>query len=326
MLTHTPLTPQNGSLSKNASLGARRVGSRRARNVLLLGGCGLALGAFLGCSLLVKEHHQCETDLDCEGRQGVAEGSVCSANVCEAPAQEPEVMFAEGEDFSCVGDQSPPVGSGDDVVVSARFASVGSDVAPEGALVRVCNALDLGCTDPLLEIVPEEDGSTELTLPFAFTGYLEVVSDETLPAQLVFPRPVDENTVISGDGQGGLPRVPLFSELQMRLLVASVGGGAELNLEKTHVLIGALDCAEVPAPGLVLEVSDPDAEIVYVENQAPDTSLTSTGPDATAAALNVEPGLTRLHFRQESTGRLVTSVTVPTLAGRVVFFNAPPTE
>lgn len=326
MLTHTPLTPQNGSLSENASSGARKVGGRRAKGAIQLLSLGLAWGTLLGCSLLVKEQNQCESDEDCAAREGVPRGAICSTNVCEPPNKKPEPEDPDGPDYSCVDNQSPPEGSGDDVVLSARFASVGSDKAPEGTLVRACNALDLACSDPLLELEPTEDGTTELTLPFAFTGYLEVVSDETLPAQLVFPHPVDENTVISGDGQAAVPRVPLFTELQMSLLVASVGGGAELNLEKTHVLIGALDCAGVPAPGLVLEVSDPEAEIIYVENQAPDSSLTSTGSDATAAALNIEPGLTRVGFRQESTGRLVTSVTVPTIAGRVVFFNAPPTE
>jgi len=294
---------------------------RWARNSILAGVLLASVYSLTGaCSVLVKEQEQCQRDSDCEALGSDFAGSVCEDNVC-----------VEGDtgsgDYSCLGQEPPAIGSGD-VEVAGRFATIGGSSAPPGLMVSVCDSLDLNCVMPNSTSEPDESGEVTLEFKVGFKGYVQATSDATLPTQLLFPEPVTDETVIGSDGLGPVPAVPLFTEAQLTGLLSSVGGGVELDPDKAHLFMSILDCADVAASGLYLDLGDkhPDATIIYVEGGAPDRALTETGASGQLTAVNLTVGLQNIVLRRRTDDENVFQMAAPLAAGRLAFTTATPNQ
>jgi hypothetical protein len=264
-----------------------------------------------GCSFLVDVgKDQCAQDADCE-QAGLP--GVCEDGVCVAPAVEPRPDGGMGDPNSCFGslrcddgkicwkDQCvverdverflcdpPPAEEVDDVPFDMHVVEFVSQDAPKGMVVRACRANDVSCADPEESFVDEDGtGFVSMKLPHGFSGFLEVMSENALPALWYFTRPLVAATHAK----------PLRVVSPDTLILLSAIAGFSTDASKGLVILEAFDCAEAAVGGMHFEEDKRTARPFYIVNGAPNTESTVTVRDekadeAPGGFVNASPGFT----------------------------------
>ncbi|GEM_PF-3560964 len=275
------------------------------------------VNSFFGCSLIVKEKVQCEIDGDCHARGEGFEGTHCEAGLCV------------GAHFDCLGGEAELTGP---VLVpkNYRFVGLGRETAPEGLLVKVCAALDLACSDPLQTLEPDSGGRITITMARGFKGSFDILSDETMPTQLIFLSPVQEGSFTRGEDQLLGPvddaLLPLFTEAQANALALSLGDSVDIDIEKTQLFGDVYDCEGTRAEGIIVQLKEDQAQAttLYIEGGAPQQGLTETTEAGAFVVVNMRAGLVTIDLLHDHTQSLIAEATVPLLAGHVAFMDVSP--
>jgi hypothetical protein len=273
-----------------------------------------------GCSWLVDAgRDQCTRDADCGdlGLGGVCEQGVCvSAAAATDPADGGAPLAgsgAQGDPSSCLGStrcgegevcfkeqcvlerqverfvcehEAPP--RMEPLRFQMHVKEFVSERAPAGLTASACVANDVSCNSPVATFVDETGaGDIVLELPFAFSGFLEVESDETLTALWYFTKPLLEARVAND--------LEIPSPDTLELLAAVTG--LSVDAGKGLVILEAFDCADVASPGVHFEESKQRAIPFFIVDDLPNLESTVTVRNdainqAAGGFLNATPGFT----------------------------------
>jgi hypothetical protein len=300
---------------------ARR-GAPLAGNKLLLAAAPL----LFGCSWLVEVgDDQCTRDRDCSaiGLSGTCEQGVCVARspATEAPgpddqrdAATPEIDAAtSGGSNSCLGsmrcedddvcfkeqcvpmrdverflceEQEPP--RIDELRFQMHVKEFVSQTPAAGLTASACVANDVSCNNPVATFEDTEGtGDIVIDLPYEFAGFLQVRSDDTLPALWYFTRPLIEPRVAND------LEVPSPTTVQLLAAVTQLTPDASKGL----VILEAFDCAGVAVPGVSFAESKKSAIPFFIVDDLPNLESTVTvrndeANQAVGGFLNATPGFT----------------------------------
>jgi hypothetical protein len=165
-----------------------------------------------------------------------------------------------------------------------------------GGHVHACHKLDLACASPFSEVVSDDAGVVDLTVPGGFDGYYEVNASSFTPALLSRP------SIFQSESQSqGIVKAQL---------IAAAGGlaGVSQDPSKTIGIITVEDCSATVAGGVVFTVGSPgpDESVVYLVNNLPSTSGTQTDTvSGSALIFNVPPGTLTVTARFADTQELI---------------------
>jgi hypothetical protein len=241
----------------------------RSRHFLSLAGAGASL-CLVGCSVLVEPNRQqCAVDADC---QALGEGSLCVDSVC---ASDPA--------WSCVGGVSWPPPTALHVTVKIQFRDIITNAPLTSVTVNVCRKFDYDCTQPIASgLHPPASGDLALQLDAGFDGFLEMNMTGALPGLFFFYPPVNEDRVIAG--------LPLLTAGILSQVLAL--SGKTYIPEKGAVLVGAMDCRNLPAEGVHFsaDAADADTAAFYVIKKIPSTTAMVTDASGEGGLVNLKPG------------------------------------
>lgn len=213
----------------------------------------------------------CSRDGDCAGDQRCYKDMCASADLvgpflCAAPAPE----MSETVHFT---------------MPAREFVS---DMPPKGLKVSACRINDLSCADPVATFEDGDGtGNIELELPYAFVGYLDVRSDDTLPALWYFTQPLTKSVVYKNLG--------MVAPSTLELLAAIAGYKSDTS--KGLVVLEAFDCNKKATGGIHFEQSKSGGLPFFIIDSTPSAESTVTVRDdatdtASGGFLNATPGFT----------------------------------
>lgn len=170
---------------------------------------------------------------------------------------------------------------------TTQVKEVSTQSAPKGLMVKVCRAEDTDCLDPE-KTFQDLAGTGEVTLllPWGWTGYLELSSNETLTSLYYMTRPVTEPLRVTS----------ILLITQGLISAGSTFSPEPFDLDQYGlVLAQMLQCSGSPASGIRFEISDPESRQFFLLNNLPsaDAALSTFDPatsQTTGSFLNVHPG------------------------------------
>jgi hypothetical protein len=278
-----------------------------------------AAPVLIGCSFLVDAgDDQCTRDRDCGdlGLSGSCEQGVC---VLAAPTSMREDGVSapdgglSGDPSSCLGsmrcddgeicfkDQCVAERDVERFVCEAQTPAMAervrfamhvkefvSDQPPIALTASACMRNDVSCANPVAMFEDSEGtGDIELELPYDFSGFLEVRSEDTLTALWYFTEPLREPRVAKD--------LKIPSPATVELLAAITG--LSVDASRGLVILEAFDCAQMASGGIHFEESKQRAIPFYIIDEQPNVESTVTVRDddtneAIGGFLNATPGFT----------------------------------
>lgn len=287
----------------------------------------IAMGGLFGCQLIVAlSNEQCEVDSDCTELLGDA--YVCSqeTRVCERASDPDGGLPPLPEAWSCLRGNLPNSENlpehernGDQVDLSIAVVEYTTRGFPAELRARACLPSDLDCGTPYLEDVRlDEEGYLNLSLPYAFTGRLEMETPGYMPMLWYVNRPIYEDYRTFG--------ASLVTPRELESI--STRSDDELAVDSGLVIFALFDCNDEPAEGLTVTRTDdaPDVRF-YFDGPLPDQDLevsrVSTelshdmSPIAAGGFFNAKPGFVRYEVHLAETGDLVSTAEVEIRAGHM---------
>jgi hypothetical protein len=264
------------SKARGGAVGAGGAGSP-SRDSCDGGACGGA-----DASMPVVPNGACRQDGDCTGDQR------CYKDACQ-----PAELVAP---FLC-GALAPGAGASAAAPQPAMNATVHftlparefvSDMPPKGLKASACRVNDLTCAAPVATFEDTDGkGNIELDLPYAFVGFLDVRSDDTLPALWYFTQPLTGSLVYKNLG--------MVAPSTLELLAAIAG--YESDTSKGLVVLEAFDCNKKATGGIHFEQSKSGGLPFFIIDSTPSAESTVTVRDdatdtASGGFLNATPGFT----------------------------------
>ncbi len=198
------------------------------------------------------------------------------------------VPTSGGEAFQCEESAPPQAGNEEPerVTLSIIIVDTTTDSPPPDLQVNACQLIDVSCESPVTPepVAPGQDGSVTLDLPYAFNGFLEMTSEQTVPAMYFVPQALEQDTVV--------PPLGLISPRALEAL--ATGNGVTLDTEgRGLVLLRTYDCEGNAAAGIELE-SDRAGEVFMFVEGLPIVGAAQTRADGLGGFINVPPGLVRV--------------------------------
>lgn len=236
------------------------------------------LAGLCGCSLALDASEvQCTVAADCTARGFVGAACVDSACIVDPNPVDPR--------WACIGNIPEPVEQpGVTHIYRQAINDVVDELPPEGLTVKLCQTVDIACASPLIADVPvAADGTVEVEVPSGFEGYLDLVSDETMPALLFLGPPITADVLQTEP-------VQLVSQGLFDSIVTLAGYTP--NPERGHALVLMADCNNVGAPGvsMSIDVDDPDTHRFYLYDLIPDPAATLSDDSGNGGYLNIPQG------------------------------------
>src|SRR5262249_4955753 len=156
------------------------------------------------------------------------------------------------------------------VTFSMAIADSITENVPATLRVRACPLLDVACNNPTTEPTsPDPDGVVRLSLPLRFEGFLEIQSEETIPALFFISTPLRPDTQAEA--------LPLISEMGIVALAQS--NDAPIDLEQTGVIvIRTYDCQDRSASGVSLSSAGEGQVFMFVQG-LPQVGIEETDED-----------------------------------------------
>ena len=245
----------------------------------------------------------CSEDADC------ARDARCFKQTC-APA-------SLVEPFLCAAPEPEAVSMVHFAMPAREFVS---DQAPKGLKASACRVNDIGCADPIASFEDSSGmGMIELDLPLGFDGFLDVRSDETLPALWYFTQPITAPRVAKSLG--------MVAPGTLSLLAAITGYTVEAD--KGVVVLEAFDCSKTAVGGIHFEESKHAAVPFFIIDSTPSAESTVTVRDektdnAPGGFLNATPGFTLFTARIGVDGPVLGEFNAHVRANTVTYLDIYP--
>jgi hypothetical protein len=315
---------------------------------VFFGAAAVAATAMLACTLIVPTSElQCSTDADCRARGAQFAGASCVANLCQAASNAEGGTSPDGgaagdggvDPWACL-DQTPtpsPASSVDvQIVLYDSIGSVmyggsvdgGSDLnivgyTPQpGVTVAACNSLDPSCTTPIAGPTSTDDGGlVTFDLPGSFSGFFALERSDSVP-ELFYPGA----RLLAGEPMVSFPTsmtsTMTFAELQAALMLPA---NTDTDAGPGVLSVTQFDCNDHHAPGVVISSSPSPQKTLYLMNNFPSSSATSTAPEGAAALVNVPSGSVGLTSTLPAqNNRVLSSVNVFVRPGRITLVYLRP--
>lgn len=210
-----------------------------------------------------------------------------------------------GDKWSCLTQRpaSPAVLADRNRPLAYRGAwlDIGTRAAPPNLRARACSIADPGCSQPLTPYVAADaNGVLQLQLFHGFAGYLEVLSDVTVPTLAFFASTFTADTST------------VFDEGVNRMLVQPGAfvtladlNGVEIQPAAGYVGVFSLDCFGNLVEDVELSLDYAGAIRFYFSNNFPSISLQTTTTEGYGGFVNVPGGQATVSATHAPTGELV---------------------
>ncbi len=245
----------------------------------------------------------------CFGSMRCDDGKLCFKDQC--------VEARDVERFVC-----DPITPDDTELVPFEMPVVEfvSTEPPKNMKVRACRVNDASCEDPDGRYEDTDGtGVIRLELPRGFSGFLEVTSDDALPALWYFTKPL----VVSTKAK------PLRVVAPDTLTFLSSITGFPSDASKGLVILEAFDCAKVAVGGVHFEENTKAALPFYLVNSIPNRQSTVTVRDemaneAPGGFANATPGFTLFTARIGVDGTILGAYNANVRASTVTYLDIHP--
>jgi hypothetical protein len=218
-----------------------------------------------------------------------------------------------GSNFDCVGKRAWPVGVIDSTVTfSTHFSDLVGAKTLAGVLVKACPLADPACATEWDHATTDSTGYARVSGRLTqqgngnagvFHGYVDLSGGGVYPTVAILFPPLAGS--LAGDADYTPYLAEVFATADVTLLTSALP--VSLDPARGHVAVSALDCLQVPAPGVSFEITPADGEtlVAYSRNGLPSLQATATDATGTAAILNVSSGPITVSARVVATGALV---------------------
>ena len=266
--------------------------------------CEIAVGG--ACSVLVdSDRQQCVVDTDCAGsEQGYAD-AICVDSVCE-----------ENPTWACLDKVTWPTPEPRPATVVIRLRELVQEVPALGVSGRLCRKLDFECAQPIISgMRADATGTLTVQVETGFDGYVELTAPDRIPGIYFFYPPV------RGDRE--IPNVPMIKAAELQQFAALAG--RPVLAGRGHVMLGAYDCLERPADGVVISTGDGDADTTpfYLIKKIPSLTAMSTDSSGRGGIINLPAG-SRAVQGGTPAGRRIASVGIFVRPGTITYTTLLP--
>jgi len=308
------------------------MGSREGYGFVLKFGfaAASAIATAFGCSLTIDaDRAQCSTTTDCKSRGAAFADSVCVDSLC-APLRsvEPEdggYDPSKDPTWGCLGKPPAPASSDPgpfNVLLNLTDVLSGG---PHGDIhVKLCKKIDTACEIPIntTELISDADGHVAISVPRAFSGYLELKGDTVLTGLYYFNPPPEADV-----GTPGLT-IQLVTPSTVELLTKSLG--SQQVSDRGLTLVNVFDCEKKPAVGATFEADiDPGDElatIFYAVKGLPVKDATETDTSGYGGLVNLPARSVTLKasVQTEAGKRNIGTTTIQIKAGAITYTRLVP--
>lgn len=268
--------------------------SRVALVALALGGCSLTLDPVERRCVDASDCPDHATPLVCEQGFCIAAEGGASSGPSDSTADLP------ADPWACLDQPLPPETRGEDgvTVYSGRVVDTITQRPPPDLNLRVCDALDPACAQPLFTDIPtDETGRYEIAFPRGFVGYVEVTSSTTVD-QLVWVVPDEIKNQI-------------WSQVPVELITPDIRdslfdvAGIEQDASAGLIQLVAVDCHGDSAAGVAYSIQPQATGTLgyYLYSLLPAFDEQVTSPGGFGGFVNVPPGLVNVRSTVEALGR-----------------------
>ena len=224
-----------------------------------------------GCSLILDSKRvQCSETLDCAEDETGVKNLVCEASRCIEPASE----------WYCVGAGPDEV---DDAMVAMRFSTFDLQTQdPVKATARLCRGADINCVSPVGDtFVADSKGNLEVLLSSSFVGFIEVTTEEHLPALVTVDHPT---------GTEKVDNLALFTPETLEFLTGLLGITVDLTLGQA--ILRTRPCGTFEPAGVAYDISPtvPESMALYSQDGTPSLSAKVTDAVGQVLLLNLPVG------------------------------------
>jgi hypothetical protein len=268
-----------------------------------------------GCNAIVSPgDEQCTADADCEAR-GFAD-ALCEDGVCVDAPVDPI--------WGCLGNVVEPVPDTSKKIEFPIRLAYAIDATPvTGAVIDVCDKLDIGCTgaDPNYPkgISPDAEGVVDVNVPEGFDGFVRITHPEIVDSRVYVGRPIVEPPSVK--------EVQLFRPSDIELLATLTD--TEPDPTRGSAVVLGVDCSGIAASGLSFDVTtfDSGALAFYLINQLPvlPPGATATDKDGFGGFFNLETGSAVVTSTRAADGVYVGESGFQVLANTISYVQVAPT-
>lgn len=292
------------------------------------GAAGLIVGVALGCSVVLGgAAEQCEDDGDCDGAGLVCVDSLCvegdgdgtagedtdgetsvdtgATSMDDASSGESTGIEIPPGPWGCLEvmlPEPPDPMPGVDHVYTGRVIDTITQVPPDDLAVRVCDALDVECMEPVAtDIAVGENGEYTFEVPSGFEGYIEFTSPSTVPQLLWLAGPI-----VDDSADPGVPLQLVSPGIRDTLIMSA---GFENDPTRGIVLLVATDCEGNTAAGVSFQLEGTDGMTIpfFLYGLLPELEAGVTDGSGFGGFFNAPPGLDTVSATYEEAGEQISS-------------------
>ncbi len=222
--------------------------------------------------------------------------------------------------WDCLGQPTPvPTGT---VEYAQPVRNLTNGSIPADVVVEVCDSSALACVRPLLTTTPV-DGVVRLSFPADFIGYLQLDSQEVMPAIVEMTRPIGAMRV--------LPELRMVDTNTMKAFAAMMG--VTIDETRGHALFWAIDCRGNRTAGVSVTAGSADASTkrYYVlDTKLPSVSVDRTDSSGGGGFINLPIDVTTdetfvtFDATRADTGARISQFSARIRAGHVTYFQIEP--
>lgn len=287
------------------------------RSALTLASLIAFVGLGANCSIILDlDAVQCATDDDCET---VAGATYC--DIEEGICVGGEVEWTEP--WECLGllEVKAPEPGVTHIFRTQLVDAILQDRPPNGMSVRLCSAIDVACTNPVMtNIEYDSTGLIELEVADGFDGYLEVETPDASPYLVQFGGPIIQDVV-----EVRRP-IPIITDAAFSAILANID--VVIDPALPLILLGTRNCLGERTSGVVYDISSnssPDTQLFYLTDSIPNTDLTASDPSGAAIIVNAQPGYFQIDVSRAEDGSRIGVHELLTRNEWVSFTTTPPT-
>ena len=298
----------------------------------------LPIGA---CSLLLDtSKEQCSIDEDCAH---FGASLKCVNRTCQqgdlTDSQSPDVQADTtpvDPVWGCLGNVVTPMPKKPKVAVSVPLIQLLTKKPVTDVSALVCAKIDVNCSSPLAQTVPDMNGVLKLTLDAGFDGFVIIVPNLpdggcptdagqdaatclgplTIPSLVFFNPPlVDDTTYIT---------VLMLSYASLVQLAAS--NGDTIDPTQGAVFMQAIDCAAHPAKDVAVSLDSTSSQThgFYFSSGLPSLTASSTDVTGYAGFINVPIGARTVTGILKPTQKFIGKTSVFARAGFISYTTMAP--
>jgi hypothetical protein len=211
--------------------------------------------------------------------------------------------------WGCLDQPQPPSGPGP-YSVRIRVVEVANSIPVQGAEVALCRRISPECATPDARSLTDDDGQAAFEVAGGGSSFVRIITKNhpaLPPEQQLLPAYYFFNPPIASDLNVNVSMMTSRLQQMFNRLVE-----VQQLPDRGMILVNALDCRGLPAPGVVFRSDRADelATPFYVEGGVPIRSRSSTNSNGFGGLVNVPAGITMVSGEIAASGRTLGEVSL----------------